>query len=85
MADAPQQFELCPGEFVALTSAFAGAPCRTRIFASEEAVLMLLSHRDSADLLRDWPALRAITQRLPSQARAIDRDVWCGATGVTGL
>ncbi len=84
-ADAAQQFELYPGEFVAVTSAFAGAPSRTRIFAPGEAILMLLSHRDLADLVRDLPALRGITRRLPALARAIDRDVWCGATGVTGL
>ncbi|MGA9521424.1 MAG: cyclic nucleotide-binding domain-containing protein [Myxococcaceae bacterium] len=84
-AEAAHPFELYPGEFVAQTSAFTGTPCRTRISASEEAVLMLLSHRALADLLRDLPALRGMTQRLPALARAIDRDVWCGATGVTGL
>jgi CRP-like cAMP-binding protein len=84
-AEASQQFELYPGEFLAQTSAFTGTPCRTRISASGEAVLMLLSHRALADLLRDQPAHRAMAQRLPSLARRIDRDVWCGTTGVTGL
>ncbi len=84
-ADAAQQFALYPGEFVAQTSAFTGTPCRTRIFAPEEAVLMLLSHRALSDLMRDQPALRGMTQRLPGLAHAIDRDVWCGATGSTEL
>ena len=81
----PRTFELFPGQFVAVTSAFTGAPSRMRIFAAEDTSIALIGHKELAELLRDYPALRALTSRLPSAARMLDRDVFCGHTGVPGL
>lgn len=80
----PRLFELLPGQFLAVTSALSGAPSRMRVYAAEDTTLALLGHRELAELLRDYPALRAITSRLPSVARMLDRDVFCGHTGVPG-
>jgi heme exporter protein A len=38
-----------------------------------------------AELMRDYPALRNLPSRLPQHARALDRDLFCGHTGVPGL
>jgi CRP-like cAMP-binding protein len=81
----PRLFELYPGQFVAVTSAFHGMPSRMRIFATEDTDLLILGHRELAELLRDYPALRSITGRLQTVARALDRDVFCGSTGSPGL
>jgi CRP/FNR family transcriptional regulator, cyclic AMP receptor protein len=78
-------FVLDGAQFVAVTSALSGAPCRMRVYASEECSLLWLGHRELSELVRDLPALRALLQRLPQSARALDRDVYCGHTGVTGL
>lgn len=81
----PERFDLIPGELLALTSAFSGAPCRMRVYAAEPTTLALLGHRALAELLRDHASLRSITARLPEVARALDRDVWCGHCAVPGL
>ncbi|MBI3185209.1 MAG: cyclic nucleotide-binding domain-containing protein [Myxococcales bacterium] len=78
-------FELLPGQFVAVTSAMSGAPSRMRIWAAEASTVSILGHRELADLLRDYPALRGLSARLPGSARELDRDVYCGHTGVPGL
>jgi CRP-like cAMP-binding protein len=80
-----QLFQTYPGEFVAITSALSGAPCRMRVFAMDDADVAVLSHKNFAELLRDYPALRSLSGRLPSHARMLLRDVFCGHTGVTGL
>jgi hypothetical protein len=56
-----------------------------RIFAPDYATLSVLPHKDLNELLRDYPALRAMPARLPSVANQLDRDVFCGTTGVPGL
>jgi CRP/FNR family transcriptional regulator, cyclic AMP receptor protein len=84
-AEAPVRFELYPGEFAAVTSALSGAPCRGRLYAQVDTTLVVLPHAALAELLRDYPALRVLKQRLAAQAREVVRDLWCGATGVTGL
>ncbi len=81
----PRLFELAPGQFVAVTSALSGSPCRMRVFAAEPSLVTMLGQRPFAELLRDHPALRSIAARLPSVARMLDRDVYCGHTGVPGL
>lgn len=81
----PRLFELYPGELVALTSAFSGLPCRMRVYAPEGAVVVMLGHKDLADLLRDYPALRALPLRLQASAQSLERDVWCAHTAVPGL
>ena len=81
----PRTYELTAGQFVVVTGALSGIPSRMRIFAAEDTTLALLDHRELAAMVRDYPALRAMPQRLPSSARALDRDVHCGHTGVPGL
>jgi len=82
---APKAFELLPGQFVAVTSAFTGAPSRMRVYAGEPTDIALIGHKELSELLRDYPALRAMTSRLPTIARTLDRDIYCGHTGVPGL
>ena len=81
----PKTFELFPGQFLAVTSAFTGAPSRMRVFAGEDTGIALIGHKELSELMRDYPALRAMTSRLPTVARALDRDIYCGHTGVPGL
>lgn len=81
----PQLFELYPGEFLMLTAAFSGAPCRMRVFSPEGATVVMLGHRELTELLRDHPALRGLNLRLPQHGQPLDRDVWCGHTAVPGL
>lgn len=84
--EAPTLLELFPGEFIALTAAFSGAPSRLRVFAPDGATVVMLGHPQMAELLRDYPALRAISHRLPAAAATrLDRDVWCGHCAVPGL
>ena len=47
--------------------------------------MSVLSHKDLNEILRDYPALRALPTRLPNHARQLDRDVFCGTTGLPGL
>ncbi|MHB8873491.1 MAG: Crp/Fnr family transcriptional regulator [Myxococcaceae bacterium] len=81
----PKTFELFPGQFVAVTSAFTGAPSRMRVYAGEDTDIALIGHKELSELLRDYPGLRAMTGRLPTVARTLDRDIYCGHTGVPGL
>lgn len=81
----PKSYELYPGQYVAVTSAFAGAPSKMRIHATEATTLAMLGHRDLAELMREYPALRSLTARLNTAARPLDRDVFCGHTGAPGL
>ncbi|MFL5318311.1 MAG: cyclic nucleotide-binding domain-containing protein [Myxococcaceae bacterium] len=78
-------YELLPGQFVALTSAFLGMPSRMKIHASEASTLLLLSQREWSELTRDYPALRSLSARLQAYANGLARDVFCGHTGVPGL
>ncbi len=77
--------EVTEGEFLALTSAMSGVPTRFRIYAPVATTIALLSQRALADLLRDYPALRNLPTRLPAHGRPVDRDIFCGHTGVPGL
>jgi len=81
----PRHFEVTQGQFLAVTCAMSGLPSRMRVFAPEYATLSVLPHKDLHELLRDYPALRAMPARLPAVANQLDRDVFCGTTGVPGL
>lgn len=82
---APREFEVTQGQFLAITCAISGQPAKLRVFSPEYATLSVLSHKDLNELMRDYPALRSLPARLPGFARALDRDVFCGSTGVPGL
>jgi CRP-like cAMP-binding protein len=82
---APKSYELLPGQFIAVTSAFTGAPSRMRVFAGEPTDIAVIGHKELSEMLTDYPALRAMTSRLPTVARTLDRDIYCGHTGVPGL
>lgn len=81
----PREFEVTQGQFLSITCAISGQPSRLRVLAPEYATLSVLSHKDLNELMRDYPALRSLPARLPNFARALDRDVFCGSTGVPGL
>ena len=81
----PKLYEVTQGQFLAVTGAMTGSPARLRVFAPEYACLSMLSQRDLTELLRDYPALRALPSRLPRFARALDSGTFCGSTGVPGL
>lgn len=79
------QYELLPGQFVAVTSAFMGVPSRTKIYADRSSTVLMLGQREWQELSRDYPALRSLAGRLQVLANSIARDVFCGHTGVPGL
>lgn len=81
----PRHFEVTQGQFVMVTSAMSGQPLKLRVWAEEYATVSMLEHKDLNELLRDYPALRSLPKRLPGYANTLDRDVFCGTTGVTGL
>lgn len=81
----PREFEVIRGQYLIITSAISGHPSKLRVLAPEYATLSMLTHRDLHELLRDYPALRCLPSRLPNFARALDRDVFCGSTGLPGL
>ncbi|MDP1823800.1 MAG: cyclic nucleotide-binding domain-containing protein [Archangium sp.] len=85
VGQAPREFEVTQGQFVAITCAISGQPSKLRVLAPEFATLSVLSHKDLNELMRDYPALRSLPARLPHFARGLDRDVFCGSTGVPGL
>lgn len=80
-----RQFEVTQGQFIAVTSAMSGHPCRLRVYAGETTSVVMLGHKEMTELLRDYPALRNLPRVLPAHARLLDRDVFCGHTGVPGL
>ncbi len=81
----PKQFEVGEGQYMAITGALAGQPSRMRVFAESETSLLMLGHKELSELMRDYPALRSLPQRLPAHTRQMDRDIFCGHTGVPGL
>lgn len=81
----PRHFEVTQGQFLAMTCAMSGLPSKMRVFAPGFATLSVLPHKDLHELLRDYPALRNLPARLPQVANQLDRDVFCGTTGVPGL
>jgi CRP-like cAMP-binding protein len=81
----PRHYEVTQGQFLAVTCAMTGLPSRMRVFAPEYATVSVLPHKDLNELLRDYPALRALPSRLPAVANPLDRDVFCGTTGIPGL
>jgi CRP-like cAMP-binding protein len=85
LGQAPREYEVTQGQFLAVTCALSGLPSKLRIVAPEFATIAALSHKDLNELLRDYPALRVLPSRLPGFARQLDRDVFCGTTGVPGL
>ncbi len=80
-----RQFEVTQGQFIAVTSAMSGHPGRLRIYAGETTTVVMLGHKEMTELVRDYPALRNLPRVLPAHARLLDRDVFCGHTGVPGL
>lgn len=81
----PRQYEVTQGQFLALTAAMSGLPSKLRVVSPEFATVSMLTHKDLNELLRDYPALRSLPNRLPQFGRALERDVFCGTTGVPGL
>lgn len=81
----PKQFEVGEGQFLAMTGAMSGLPSRMRVYAESEASVVMLGHKELAELMRDYPALRGLPTRLPQLTRQLDRDVFCGHTGVPGM
>lgn len=82
---APREYEVTQGQFLSITCAISGQPSKLRVLAPEYTTLSVLSHKDLNELMRDYPALRSLPARLPNFARGLDRDVFCGSTGVPGL
>ena len=85
MGGQPKQFEATTGQFLAVTCAMSGLPSKMRIFTPEFATISVLTHKDLNELLRDYPMLRSLPAKLAQAARQLDRDVFCGSTGVPGL
>jgi hypothetical protein len=63
----------------------SGQPSKLRVLSPEFSTVSMLAHKDLNELMRDYPALRTLPARLPNFGRALDRDVFCGSTGVPGL
>ncbi|MBX7113467.1 MAG: cyclic nucleotide-binding domain-containing protein [Myxococcaceae bacterium] len=82
---APKQLEVTQGQFLAVMGALSGLPSKLRIFAPSQTVVLMLSHKELTDLMKDYPALRALPNRFNAHAKALDRDVFAGHTGVPGL
>ncbi len=85
MGGQPKHFEATTGQFIAVTCALSGLPSKMKIFAPQFATVSVLSHKDLNELLRDYPAMRALPAKLLTSGRQLDRDVFCGTTGVPGL
>lgn len=81
----PRQYEITQGQFLTITCALSGTPSKLRVVSPEFATISMLSHKDLNELMRDYPALRSLPNRLPQFGRAIERDVYCGTTGIPGL
>lgn len=85
VGQAPREFEVTQGQFLAITCALSGLPSKLRVLSPELACVSMLTHKDLNELMRDYPALRTLPARLPQFGRQLDRDVFCGSTGVPGL
>jgi CRP-like cAMP-binding protein len=85
LGEEARQFEVTQGQFIAVTSAMSGHPGRLRIYAGETTSVVMLGHKEMTELVRDYPALKNLPRVLPAHARLLDRDVFCGHTGVPGL
>ncbi len=80
-----KEFEVTQGQFLAVTGALSGLPTRLKVHAPGPVTMVMLGQKEMTELMRDYPALRGLPKLLPSHARALDRDVFCGHTGVPGL
>jgi Cyclic nucleotide-binding domain len=80
-----REFEVTQGQFLAITCAMSGQPSKLRVLSPEFCTVSMLAHKDLNELMRDYPALRTLPNRLPNFARALDANVFCGSTGVPGL
>ena len=85
LGEEARHYEVTQGQFIAVTSAMSGHPGRLRIYAGETTSVVMLGHKEMTELVRDYPALRNLPRVLPAHARLLDRDVFCGHTGVPGL
>lgn len=82
---AAKQLEVTQGQFMALMGALSGLPSKLRVYAQEQTVVLLLNHKELTEMMKDYPALRALPSRFMAHAKALDRDVFAGHTGVPGL
>jgi Cyclic nucleotide-binding domain len=82
---APRHFEVTQGEFLAVTSALSGMPSTMRVFAPVFAAVSVLDQKQWTELMRDRPALRGLPGQLARFSRQLDRDIFCGTTGVRGF
>lgn len=80
----PTLYQVNPGQFLLVTSAFSGAPARMRVYAQAPTRVIELDHLSFAEVLREHPQLRAIQRRLPECARGLDRNLFCGAVRMIG-
>ena len=80
-----RHFEVVQGQFLAVTCAMTGFPSKLKVSAPEQTSVALLGHKELTELIRDYPALRGWTKKLPSLSKQLDRDIYCGSTGVPGL
>jgi len=78
-------FDVSHGQFLCVTGGLSGVPTRLKIQAKEPVSVVMLGQKEMTELMRDYPALRNLPKLLPSHARPLDRDVYCGHTGVPGL
>ncbi|MFO0594037.1 MAG: cyclic nucleotide-binding domain-containing protein [Myxococcaceae bacterium] len=85
VGQAPREFEVTQGQFLSITCAMSGLPSRLRVVSPDWANVSMLTHKDLNELMRDYPALRSLPNRLPQFGRQLDRDIFCGSTGVPGL
>lgn len=85
LGQSPREFEVTQGQFLSITCALSGLPSKLRVLVPEYATVSMLTHKDLNELMRDYPALRSLPSRLPQFARQLDRDIFCGSTGVPGL
>lgn len=78
-------FDIAQGQYICITGALSGLPTRLKVHAPHPVSVVMLGQKEMTELMRDYPALRNLPKLLPSHARALDRDVYCGHTGVPGL
>lgn len=75
----PKLTSVLPGQYLAINCANSGQPSRVGVFAPEPTTVMEVSHKDLAELFRDFPSLRHVTETL-ARGNQVDRDVYVGDT-----
>jgi CRP-like cAMP-binding protein len=77
--------EVTQGQFMAVTSAMSGMPSRMKVYAKEPVNLAVLTHTDFVEMIKEYPALRGIIDKLNQTATKIDKDIFAATTGIPGL